>query len=88
MEHPEFDFVRDRRLGFLDLQLPAGTGRPRPESKIQMLKREVRRLDPVTLAVFTSWIYWYDSTAWEREVRRKGRAAARRRVEKLEGGLC
>ena len=71
MEPLEFEFVRDRRLGFLDLQLPDGVRPPRPMSKIQMLKREVRRLDPVSLAVFSSWIYWYDSTAWER---RKGKA--------------
>lgn len=88
MEHPEFEFVRDRRLGFLDLQLPARTGRLRPESKIQMLKREVRRLDPVSLAVFTSWIYLYDTTAWERAIRRKDRAAARKQGEKINGALC
>lgn len=75
MEPLEFEFVRDRRLGFLDLELPARQSRSRPMSRIQMLKREVRRLDPISLSVFTGWIYWYDSTAWERRLRRKERAA-------------
>lgn len=89
MEPLEFEFVRDRRLGFLDLQLPAAPGRPRPMSKVQMLKREVRRLDPVSLAVFSSWIYWYDSTAWERRIRRKERAALlKNQGANVGGGLC
>jgi len=88
MEPLEFEFVRDRKLGFLDLQLPASSQR-RPLCKIQMLKREVRRLDPVSLAVFSSWIYWHDSTAWERRIQRKERAALRRSQKtSLEGGLC
>ncbi|HXS99887.1 MAG TPA: hypothetical protein VN915_04385 [Elusimicrobiota bacterium] len=57
-------------------------------SAIQMLKREVRRLDPVSLAVFSSWIYWYDSTAWERRIRRKERAALRNQAESADGALC
>ena len=74
MEPLEFEFVRDERLGFLDLVPPAvPRRRPRPMSRIQMLKREVRRLDTRSLAAFSSWIYWYDSTAWERRLRRKVR---------------
>jgi len=88
MEPLEFEFVRDRKLGFLDLQLPGPSRRSRPMSAIQMLKREVRRLDPVSLAVFSSWIYWYDSTAWERRIRRKERAALRNQAESADGALC
>lgn len=88
MESLEFEFVRDRKLGFLDLQLPAAS-RPRPLTKIQMLKREVRRLDPVSLAVFSSWVYWYDSTAWERRIRRKERSALRKNQDATgDGTLC
>jgi hypothetical protein len=88
MEPLEFEFVRDHRLGFLDLQLPAHPRRLRPLSRIQMLKREVRRLDPVSLAVFSSWIYWYDSTAWERRIRRKERASLRNQAENVDDALC
>lgn len=89
MEPLEFEFVRDRKLGFLDLQLPAHYRRPRQMSTVQMLKREVRRLDPVSLAVFSSWIYWYDSTAWERRIRRKERAALRKNQDATgDGTLC
>ena len=89
METLEFEFVRDRRLGFLDLQLPARQSRSRPVSRIQMLKREVRRLDPISLAAFSSWIYWYDSSAWERELRRKERAALiENQSSKGDGDLC
>ena len=89
METIEFEFVRDGRLGFLDLEPPAVPRRSRPMSKIQILKCEVRRLDPDSLAVFSSWIYWYDSTAWERRLRRKERAALiENRSAKGERGLC
>ena len=90
MEPLEFEFVHDARLGFLDLQPPGiPRRRPRPMSRSQMLKREVRRLDTRSLAVFSSWIYWYDSTAWERRIRRKERAVLSvKQSSKDDGGLC
>ena len=75
MEPLEFDFMRELRRGFLDLELSRHSRRARRMTAIQMLKRAVRGLDEHSLAVFSSWIYWYDSTAWERRLRREGRSA-------------
>ena len=89
MESLEFDFMRERRRGFLDIEIPKYSRLPRPLSTIQLLKREVRKLDPLALAVFTGWIYMYDSTSWERELRRERRAGARNRERSNDvGGLC
>jgi hypothetical protein len=74
MEPLEFDFMRERRRGFLDLDIPKYSRLPRPLTKIQMLKREVRSLDHRSREIFAGWLLWYDATAWERRFKREMRS--------------
>lgn len=74
MESLEFGFMREAVRGFLDLELPKHARPRRPLSRLSALKRDVRRLDPVSLADFCSWVYQYGRTAWKRRPRREARA--------------
>ena len=74
MEPLEFYFLRERRRGFLDLDIPEYSRLPRPRTKIQMLKREVRGLEPGSREKFASRFLWYDAASWEPQLRREKRA--------------
>ena len=66
--------MREPVRGFLDLELPKHARRPRPLSRLAALKREVRRLDPVSFGDFCGWVYQYDLNSWERRHPREARA--------------
>ncbi|MFI5348895.1 MAG: hypothetical protein ACHQ2Z_05080 [Elusimicrobiota bacterium] len=73
MEPLEFDFMRETVHGFLDLEIPKNIRAERPMSKLQMLKREVRKLDPYSREIFTNWLLEFDLEARERQFRREER---------------
>jgi len=43
-------------------------------TKVQLLVREVRKLDRAGLEVFQNWFLRYDSAAWDRHVRKDARS--------------
>ena len=43
-------------------------------TKVQLLEREVRKLDKTSLRVFRDWFREYDSAAWDRQIARDARA--------------
>lgn len=43
-------------------------------TKIQLLEREVKKLDKATLEAFRNWFQHYDSDAWDLQIQRDARA--------------
>ena len=44
-------------------------------TKIQLLEREVKKLDEANLEAFRNWFQHYDSDAWDLQIQRDARAA-------------
>lgn len=43
-------------------------------TKVQLLEREIRKLDRASLRAFRKWFEEYDSAAWDRQIVRDARA--------------
>jgi hypothetical protein len=43
-------------------------------TKVQLLEREVRKLDSAGLEAFRDWFSRYDSAAWDRQIRSDARS--------------
>jgi len=43
-------------------------------AKIQVLEREIKKLDRPSLAVFRDWFRKFDSEAWDRQIEKDARA--------------
>ena len=43
-------------------------------TKVQLLEREVKKLDKASLEAFRNWFREYDSAAWDRQLERDARA--------------
>jgi hypothetical protein len=48
-------------------------------TRVQMLEREVRQLDPMALAAFRDWFRKYDSDAWDRQIKKDIRSGKLRK---------
>ncbi len=51
-----------------------------PMTKVQLLEREIKKLDRSSLEAFRNWFQHYDSDAWDLQIRRDARAG---KLEKL-----
>ncbi len=74
MEHLEFDFMRLYRRGILDLVIPRNSGYTQTMTKVQLLEREIRKLDQRALGALRDWFRRYDATAWDRQIGRDARS--------------
>jgi hypothetical protein len=79
MEPLEFDFMRGPRRGFLDLQVPKASGYTSTMTKVQLLAREIRKLDHRALGVFRNWFLHYDAGARDRQIGRDARSVKLKR---------
>lgn len=74
MEPLEFDFGESRARGFLDLVIPRNSGYTQAMTKVQLLEREIRKLDQRALGVLRDWFRRYDAAAWDRQIGRDARS--------------
>jgi hypothetical protein len=74
MEPLEFDFMRETVRGFLDPEIPMSPRYTKAMSKIQSLKREIRKLDERSLGAFRSWFLEYDLEEHDPRIQRDSRS--------------
>ncbi|HBL18882.1 MAG TPA: hypothetical protein DD417_19510 [Elusimicrobia bacterium] len=43
-------------------------------TKVQLLEREIKKLDRASLEIFRNWFRHYDSDAWDLQIQRDARA--------------
>ena len=49
-------------------------------TKVQLLEREVKKLDHASLTAFRRWFRQYDSAVWDRQIERDARAGKLKRL--------
>jgi hypothetical protein len=74
MEPLEFDFGNNPARGFLDLVILKNSGYTQTMTKVQLLEREIRKLDQRALGALRDWFRRYDAAAWDRQIGRDARS--------------
>jgi hypothetical protein len=49
-------------------------------TRVQLLEREVRKLDRASLRVFRNWLEEYSAAAWDRQIARDSRSGKLKKV--------
>jgi hypothetical protein len=80
MEPLEFDFGQSPPHGFLDLVIPRNSGYTQNMTKVQLLEREIRKLDQRALGALRNWFQRYDAAAWDRQIGRDARTGKLKKI--------